>query len=93
MEKTLHLNALELKAIMFGITVLCQGVWTSHMRVGCDNTCSVAYINASGGIKSLKCNEIARTIWEWCLEQSNFVSAEHIPGILNADADYESRNQ
>ena len=37
------------------------------------------------------CNDIARDIWLWCLERHNFVSAVHIPGSSNIEADFESR--
>ena len=53
----------------------------------------MSYINAKGGSKSLECNNIASEIWHWCLDGGNIISAEHIPGILNQEADFESRNQ
>ena len=92
-EKTMHINVLELKAILFGLKSLCRDVSGKHIRVRCDNTCSVSYVNAKGGSKSLECNTIASEIWHWCLDRGNIISAEHIPGILNQEADFESRNQ
>ena len=89
----MHINVLELKAILFGLKSLCRDVSGKHIRVRCDNTCSVSYIHAKGGSKSLECNIIASEIWHWCLDRGNIISAEHIPGILNQEADFESRNQ
>ena len=28
--------------------------------------------------------------WQWCIEQNIWVSAAHLPGVLNVEADYES---
>ena len=50
----------------------------------------VACINIKGSTKPA-CNDIARDIWLWCLERHNFISAVHIPGSTNIEADFESR--
>ena len=92
-EKTMHINVLELKAISFGLKSLCRDVSRKHIRVRCDNTCSVSYIIAKGGSKSLECNNIVSEIWLLCLDRGNIISAKHIPDILNREADFESRNQ
>ena len=44
-----------------------------------------------GGIKSTPCNEMATMIWDWCLKHSIWLSATHIPGSKNIQADKESR--
>ena len=54
------------------------------------NSTTVACINNNESIKPA-CNDIARDIWFWCLERHNFVSAVHIPGSTNIEADFESR--
>ena len=45
-----------------------------------------------GGIKSAACNDLAQQIWQWCREREIWLSACHIPGSTNVDADTESRN-
>jgi hypothetical protein len=37
------------------------------------------------------CNTIGKDIWEWCLVRSIWISAAHIPGKMNVQADMESR--
>ena len=32
-----------------------------------------------------------RIIWDWAIERKKFLTATHIPGILNVEADAESR--
>ena len=92
-EQQYHTNYLELKAVLLGLQSLCSDVTNKHIRILTDNTTTVAYINAMGGIRSNKCNEIASEIWAWCSAQQNiWISASHIPGSANVDADKESRN-
>ncbi|CAH3179081.1 unnamed protein product, partial [Porites lobata] len=43
------------------------------------------------GIKSLNCNDMAIQIWEWCSQRNIWISASHIPGSINVEADKESR--
>ena len=43
-----------------------------------------------GGTKEA-CYRISRTIWEWCIERKIWLSACHLPGVDNTEADRESR--
>ena len=43
-----------------------------------------------GSWKSLLCDKEVRRIWSWAVER-DIVTAAHIPGILNVEADQESR--
>ena len=38
-----------------------------------------------------KCNELAKEIWLWCFKNNYFISAAHIPGKHNIEADKSSR--
>ena len=65
----------------------------SHIRMfqlQMDNTTAVAYVNALGGKKEL-CNKLARNIWEWCIQRNIWISACYLPGVLNVEADRQSR--
>ena len=44
-----------------------------------------------GSIKSVNIDKQVHKIWEWAISKNNWLSATHIPGILNVDADRESR--
>ena len=83
--------SLELKAVLLGLKSLCGVFSEEHILVQSDNTTTVAYINAMGGIKSIPCNEMATMIWDWCLNHNIWLSAIHIPGSKNIQADKESR--
>ena len=90
-EQGFHINYLELKAVLLGLQSLCNNLGQRHIRVQSDNTTAVAYINAMGGIRSADCNNMARQIWLWCIEREIWLSACHIPGSINVEADSESR--
>ena len=61
------------------------------MKVLSDNTTAVCTINNMGSCKSLLCDQEVRRIWSWAIERDIFITAVHIPGILNVEADQESR--
>ena len=44
-----------------------------------------------GSCKSVSCDTEVRKIWDWAIERNNFLTATRIPGILNVEADAESR--
>ena len=44
-----------------------------------------------GGTHSKECNSIAKDIWQWCIERQIWLTAAHIPGTKNVEADRESR--
>lgn len=89
-EQKLHINILELKACELSLLALCGNVHNVHIRIYTDNTTTCAYINKFGGRKN-ELNDIARNIWNWALEREIHISAAHIPGVCNVQADSLSR--
>ena len=57
-----------------------------------DNTTAVAYINNHGGTVSRELVSLTRDLWMWCLERNIHIQAQHLPGVLNRTADWESRS-
>ena len=62
-ESQKHINVLEMLAISLGLKSFFSKKHNVHIQVRTDNTCTVAYINAMGGIKSVECNHLAVEIW------------------------------
>ena len=62
-----------------------------HVRLAVDNSTEVAYINNLGGVRSPLLDSLSRSIWEWCKLRDIFISAQHIPGKVNTQADTLSR--
>ena len=85
-----HINALELKAILFGLMSLCK-VTNKHIRIRTDNMTALAYVKNMGGAKSGDCLLEALHIWEWAQQNQCWLSITHIPGVDNVLADLRSR--
>ena len=90
-EQLDHINVLELRAVLFGLQSLCRDLHNVHLLIKSDNTTTVAYIRNMGGCKSAPCNIIARKIWNWALNNNNWLTATHIEGRLNTEPDNLSR--
>ena len=91
-ERLLHINALEIKAILFALQAFTRELGGKHIKVLCDNTTAVNYVNEMGGTKSLMCNYLSSLIWDWCVEHQAWVTCSHIPGSENLLADCASRS-
>ena len=92
LEQQNHINYLEMIAIWFALKSFKDEVPNRHVKILSDNTTAVSYINNMGGYKSVDCNEMAKTIWSWCIENNIWISCTHIPGRSNVQADKKSRN-
>ena len=55
-----------------------------------DNTTSCSYINKFWG-KTYELDLLAREIWLWCIDKNIHISAAHLPGRINLEADKLSR--
>jgi hypothetical protein len=56
-ERHLHINVLELRAIILTLTHLKQLLCSQTVRIECDNTTTVAYISHQGGVYSRAQNQ------------------------------------
>ena len=70
---------------------LCKNKSFLHVRVMWDNVTTIAYVNNMDSIKSETCNNIACSIWNFCIENKLWVSAAYVPGKNNIEADQQSR--
>ena len=90
-ESKLHINYLELKAVLVALKEfrdLCSG---QIVLVATDNTTVVSYISKEGGMRSgLLCALLWRML-TWCTRHQVTLKARHIPGRLNVVADKLSR--
>ena len=90
-ESQLHINELELKAVHFAVQAFGDRLQNKHVKILCDNSTTVAYVNAMGGTKSPGCNQTAYDIWDWCVNNNSWLTATHLAGVENTEADKESR--
>ena len=87
----MHINCLELLAATLAVKTFAKGQTVKHLLLYLDNTTAVAYINHLGGTVSPQATTLAKDLWIWCLERNIFLTAQHLPGIVNIIADSESR--
>lgn len=86
-ESTCHINFLELLSIFNALKALCANSNKCHIGITSDNSTAVSYINNMGGMTSEALDELTCKIWLWGLERDIFISAQHIPGDTNVQAD------
>ena len=91
-ESRLHINFLELKAVLLALKAfepLCRG---RVVLVATDNTTVIAYINKEGGMRSGSLCALLWRLLSWCNLREICLRARHIPGRLNVIADKLSRH-
>ena len=90
-ESKLHINYLELKAVLLVLTDV-QALCTNNVvLINTDNTTVVAYINKEGGMRLGPLCDLRWRILTWCTRNQVTLKARHIPGCLNVIADKLSR--
>ena len=96
-----HINCLELKAAILALKAFLRvGIQPPPQSLGChpprhillemDNTTAVAYVNRKGGTQSPSLSLLALELWSFLLTQGSWVTARHLPGVLNVEADAAS---
>ena len=91
-ETGLHINVLELKVALFALRSFAQHLRKVHVHMKMDNRRAVAYIQKMGVTRSARMLPITQEIWKFALDREIVLSAEYLPGSLNTEADWESRN-
>ena len=61
------------------------------MSIKSDNSTTVCYLNAMVGTKSPLCNKLAKSVWMCCVQNEIWLTARHLPGVLNFEANKSSR--
>lgn len=64
-----------------------------HIKLCMDNSIAVSYLqNVRGGGKIPALHAFAREIWLWCKQRNIWLTACHLPGRDNIEADKLTRN-
>ncbi|KAM4697809.1 uncharacterized protein WCC33_013413 [Rhinophrynus dorsalis] len=90
-ERRLHINCLELLAGSFALKSLAKDQVHCCILLKMDNVSAVQYINRLGGTRSKPLADLVKDFWHFCLDRNITVLAEHLPGLSNAVADWNSR--
>ena len=90
-DRKLHINCLELKAVMHALQHWAHLLQGHQVMVATDNSTVVSYINKQGGTRSPSLLRLTVDLLLWLEAQDIVVRARHIPGCLNVIADHLSR--
>ena len=91
-QARLHINVLELKAMLFALRALSPTPPPgSVIALQGDNTTALAYVRNQGGTHSFNCLREARKILLWAEEREIQLVPRFVPGELNVRADALSR--
>lgn len=90
-EKSLHINALELKAAFYALKCFATDLHDCEVLLRVDNTTALSYLNRYGSVKYPHLSSIARDIWQWCETKNIVLFSSYIASAENIDADRESR--
>ena len=91
-ESRLHINFLELKAVLLALKSFEHLCRDQIVLVATDNTTVVSYINKQGGMRSGSLCALLWRLLSWCHPRGISLRARHIPGRLNVIADKLSRH-
>ena len=92
-RRTCHINLLELRAIKLTLLRVAPHVKGQVVKLECDNTTAVSYLNKQGGTRSRTLCLEACQLHEWMLQNEVQATAVHRPGVDNTLADFLSRNR
>ena len=90
-ESGLHINILELLAVLYAFQSLFRTTYSCSILVKTDNSTVVAYINKQGGTTCKKLCDLALSLWKFCVDRNITLAASHVAGVLNDRADKLSR--
>ena len=86
-ESRLHINFLELKAVLLALKSFEHLCRDQIVLVAMDNTTVVSYINKQGDMRSGSLCALLWRLLSWCHPRGISLRARHIPGRLNVIAD------
>ena len=86
-EKRLHINVLELKAVILALQHFSHQCNKKQVLVASDNTTVVAHINKQGGTHSTELCALMWRLLTWCNKHQITLRARHVPGSLNVIAE------
>ena len=92
LEGRLHINFLEMKAVLLALRQLEHLCKDQIVLVATDNTTVVSYINKQGGMRSGSLCALLWRLLSWCHHRGITLRARHIPGRLHVIADKLSRH-
>ena len=91
-ESLLHINVLELEAVVRSLQFFLPQVRGKSVLISSDNMTVVSYLRRQGGTHSLSLFQKVRDLLLWCRSLEITLTVRHLPGRLNVLADRLSRS-
>lgn len=89
--KELHINILELQAILLALKILCTSVRNKLIHLFIDNTTAISCIRKGGSTHSLTCNAVTYEIYQYAWSKGITFKLAYCPTAENVNADRASR--
>ena len=89
--KSYHINLLELRAVHLALKSFLPAISSSSRLLQMDNTTTMHYLNKQRGTCVRPLSIEAQTIWRWLTATNLTITAVHLPGVQNVEADALSR--
>ena len=90
-EQELHINILELKAVLMALKFLATHVKHKLVHLFIDNTTAIACIRKGGSTASFSCNEVTERVYRYAWKMGITFKLSYCPTKLNVRADRASR--
>ena len=90
-EAQLHINVLELKAVLLALKGFQEHLQGQRVVICSDNSTVVSYLNKEGGTHSIEMCALIWRILAFTNSRRIQIRARHVPGFLNVIADSLSR--
>ena len=92
-ERTLHINVLELLAIKLALFSFTNRKRVKNIHFQINNKAAFSYLLKMGETKNEHIIKLNKEIWNYLLNHNMCITAEHLPLVLNAVSDRESRKK
>ena len=90
-EKILHINCLEIRAVLNAMKVFREKIQGQTVALLGDNVTALAYLSHGGGTHSMICHREAQKVLLWAEKHQVTLLPRFIPGARNVIADSLSR--
>ena len=91
-EKKDHINVLELRAVKYAILTFSRlHLKGQSIHIQMDSIVVLSYLVKIRGTRNKYLTVLSKKIWDYLLSKEITITAEYLPGLLNVEADTQSR--
>ena len=87
-----HINTKEILAGYYGLCSFAKQFQNHHVLCMTDSTCTIGVLKKMGSMDNIVHDMLAKEVWEFAKSINVWLSLTHVPGKLNFESDFGSRN-